>query len=84
MQDIADITLLTVPAVLGCFSFVELFTGKQNVTTWEQVAATAGVTAFLSAVGFVLERGWMAAALLAPAHLARYWRMPRSHSSSGK
>ena len=64
MKDIVATALLTVAAVLGCVRFVEMFADRRNVTTWEQVTTTVGVTAFLTAAGRMLERGGIAAAAL--------------------
>ena len=63
MQDIAALALLTSAAVLGCFGFMNLLSRKQDVTPWEKVITTVGVTA-LGAVGFVLERNGIVAATL--------------------
>ncbi|MGH1574061.1 hypothetical protein ACRAWG_29750 [Methylobacterium sp. P31] len=65
MRDIAASALLTAAAMLGAFRFVGLLVGQRIATAWEHVTATVGVTAFVSAVGFLLARsGIVGAALL--------------------
>ena len=60
----AALVLLTASAALGCLSFGELLAWRQDAPARDKVAATVGVTAFLSALGFMLERKGVAAVAL--------------------
>lgn len=61
----AALVLLTSAAALGCLSFGALLAWRQDAPAWDRVTATVGLTAFLSAVGLMLEqRGIVAVALL--------------------
>lgn len=64
MHGVISNALLTTAAILGSFRFVTLFDGARQVSAGEQVTTTVGVTAFLIAVGFLLQRSGVIGALL--------------------
>lgn len=64
MRELFGLALLIAAAALSCLSFAALVAHKQTKNIWEKATTTVGVTAFLSAVGLVLERNGIAAAAL--------------------
>lgn len=64
MGNVGALALLTLVAALSCLSLVDLRARQATLTAWRRVTATVGVTAFLSAVGLVLQRNGIVAGSL--------------------